>query len=51
MALQHQAYLAVEGLEPFQLKDYPQAFRSVINYGTRQLSGMGTRIWGGWRNN
>jgi type VI secretion system protein ImpF len=35
-----EAYLAVEGLEPFQLKDYPQAFRSVINYGTRQLSGL-----------
>ncbi len=37
-----EAYLGAEGLEPFQLKDYPQAFRSVVNYGTRQLSGMVT---------
>lgn len=34
------AYLSLEGLESFQLKDYPQAYRSVINYGTRQLCGM-----------
>src|ERR1035441_10226544 len=37
-----EAYLTVEGLEPYQLKDYPEAFRSVINYGTRQLSGLVT---------
>ena len=36
------AYLAVEGLEPFQLKDYPEAFRSVINYGVRQMFGLAT---------
>jgi len=24
----------------FSLKDYPEAFKSVINYGTRQLSGV-----------
>jgi type VI secretion system protein ImpF len=35
-----EAYLTLEGLEPFQLKDYPRAYRSVINYGTRQLSGL-----------
>ena len=34
------AYLDLEGLEPFRLKDYPEACRSVINYGTRQLSGL-----------
>ena len=34
------AYLRSEGLESFQLKDYPQAYRSVINYGTRQLCGL-----------
>jgi type VI secretion system protein ImpF len=33
------AYLTVEGLESFKLKDYPHAARSVINYGTRQLCG------------
>lgn len=37
-----EAYLTAEGLEPFRLKDYPQAFCSVINYGTRQLSGLVT---------
>jgi type VI secretion system protein ImpF len=35
-----QAYLTVEGLEPFKLKDYPEAFRSVINYGIRQVFGL-----------
>lgn len=34
------AYLSIEGMETFKLKDYPEAFRSVINYGTRQLCGM-----------
>jgi type VI secretion system protein ImpF len=34
------AYLSVEGLESFQLKDFPHAFRSVINFGTRQLCGV-----------
>ena len=34
------AYLRIEGLESFQLKDYPHAFRSVINFGTRQLCGV-----------
>ena len=34
------AYLALEGLESFNLKDYPHAWRSVINYGTRQLTGL-----------
>ncbi len=34
------AYLAIEGMESFKLKDYPEAYRSVINYGTRQLCGM-----------
>jgi type VI secretion system protein ImpF len=34
------AYLRLEGLEPFDLKEYPEAFRSVINYGTRQLCGL-----------
>ena len=34
------AYLPVEGMESFQLKDYPWAFESVINYGTRSLCGL-----------
>ena len=34
------AYLSLEGMESFQLKDYPEAYRSVINFGTRQLCGM-----------
>src|SRR5262245_51448085 len=34
------AYLSVEGLETFHLKNYPEAMRSVINYGTRQLFGQ-----------
>ncbi len=36
------AYLRVEGAESFQLKDYPEAYRSVINFGTRQLCGVAT---------
>src|SRR2546423_11335138 len=31
------AYLTLDGMESFQLKDYPEAYRSVINFGTRQL--------------
>lgn len=34
------AYLRLEGAEAFELKQYPEAFRSVINYGTRQLCGL-----------
>lgn len=34
------AYLRMEGFEDFRLTDYPQAWRSVINYGTRQLTGL-----------
>ncbi len=37
-----QAYLRLESLEPFQLKDYPEAYRSVLNYGVRQLCGLTT---------
>jgi type VI secretion system protein ImpF len=35
-----QAYLRLPGLEPFQLKDFPEAYRSVLNYGARQLCGL-----------
>ncbi len=35
-----QAYLRMEGAESFDLKDYPEAYRSVINYGVRQLCGL-----------
>ncbi len=35
-----QAYLRTEGLEGFQLRDYPYAWQSVINFGTRQLCGL-----------
>jgi type VI secretion system protein ImpF len=34
------AYLTLEGMETFNLKDYPEAYRSVINFGTRQLCGV-----------
>jgi type VI secretion system protein ImpF len=27
-------------MESFDLKDYPEAYRSVINFGTRQLCGL-----------
>lgn len=37
-----QAYLATEGLEPFKLRDYPDAFHSVLNFGIRQLFGVTT---------
>jgi len=33
------AHLAQEGNTPFSLKDYPEAHRSVINFGTRHLFG------------
>jgi len=33
------AYISLENAESFQLKDYPEAYRSVINYGIRQLCG------------
>ena len=35
-----QATLSVEGVQPFNLRDYPEAFRSVINFGVRQLCGQ-----------
>lgn len=36
------AHLPVEGQgdREFRLSDYPEAFRSVLNYGTRQLAGL-----------
>lgn len=34
------SYLQIEGMEDFNLRDYPEAWRSVINYGTRQLTGL-----------
>src|SRR5262245_14306991 len=34
------AHLPVEGKEEFQISDYPEAERSVINFGTRQLCGL-----------
>src|SRR3954469_18458542 len=33
-------FLRVEGLHSFQLKDYPEAYRSVLNFGARQLCGI-----------
>lgn len=36
------SYLRAEGYESFSLADYPEAARSVLNYGTRQLCGMVT---------
>jgi type VI secretion system protein ImpF len=35
-----QAYIQVPGMETFDLRDYPEAFRSVINFGARQLTGL-----------
>lgn len=35
-----QATLSVHGVQPFNLKDYPEAYRSVINFGVRQLCGQ-----------
>src|SRR5580698_1574783 len=34
------AHLPEEGRRQFKLSDYPEAHRSVINFGTRQLCGM-----------
>ncbi len=34
------AHLPVEGRRQFRLSDYPEARRSVINFGTRQLCGL-----------
>lgn len=34
------AHLPEEGRRQFRLSDYPEALRSVINFGTRQLCGM-----------
>jgi type VI secretion system protein ImpF len=34
------AHLPEEGRRPFRLSDYPEAQRSVINFGTRQLCGL-----------
>ena len=34
------AYLHVVGYEKFMLADFPEAYRSVLNYGTRQLCGL-----------
>lgn len=34
------AYLRDETLEGFRLEDYPEAWRSVLNFGTRQLTGL-----------
>lgn len=34
------AHLPEEGKKQFRLSDYPEAYRSVINYGTRHLCGL-----------
>ncbi len=34
------AHLPEEGRRQFKLSDYPEAYRSVINFGMRQLCGM-----------
>jgi type VI secretion system protein ImpF len=34
------AHLPEEGRKQFRLSDYPEAYRSVINFGTRQLCGL-----------
>ena len=34
------AHLPLEGKQQFQLSDFPEAFRSVLNFGSRQLCGM-----------
>jgi type VI secretion system protein ImpF len=36
------AHLAHEGDSPINLEDYPEVFRSVINFGTRHLFGVMT---------
>jgi type VI secretion system protein ImpF len=34
------AHLPEEGKNKFELRDYPHAYRSVLNFGSRQLCGM-----------
>jgi len=34
------AHLPTEGSKEFKLSDYPEAYRSVINFGTRHLCGL-----------
>jgi type VI secretion system protein ImpF len=34
------SYFYVKGMESFNIRDYREAFRSVINFGTRQLCGV-----------
>ena len=34
------AHLPEEGTRAFRLRDYPEAFRSVLNFGTRHLCGL-----------
>jgi type VI secretion system protein ImpF len=34
------AYLSLDGVQEFNLKEFPEAYRSVINFGTRQLCGQ-----------
>ncbi|HWN93608.1 MAG TPA: type VI secretion system baseplate subunit TssE [Methylomirabilota bacterium] len=34
------AHLPVEGKKQFRLQDYPEAHRSVLNFGTRHLCGL-----------
>ncbi len=34
------AHLPIEGKGEFRLEDYPEAYRSVINFGTRHLCGL-----------
>jgi type VI secretion system protein ImpF len=36
------AHLPIEGSRPFRIQNYPEAERSVINFGTRQLCGLTT---------
>src|SRR5688572_29135505 len=36
------SYLRAQGYEDFVITDYPEAARSVINFGTRQLCGVMT---------
>ena len=34
------AYLSLDGAESFKLKDFPEAYKSVINFGVKQLCGQ-----------
>jgi type VI secretion system protein ImpF len=38
--LNSSAHLPVEGQTQVELADYPEAYRSVLNFGTRQLCGL-----------